>query len=76
VAVTSGGPHALDVFVRGENFELVHRFFDGQEWSGWHNLGGTLLSGLAVASGGVHTLDVFARGERRDLMHRFFEPGN
>jgi hypothetical protein len=73
VAVTSGGPHALDVFVVGENKELVHRFFDGQEWSGWHNLGGQLGSGVAVTSGGPHALDVFVRGENFELVHRFFD---
>jgi hypothetical protein len=40
-AVTSGGPHVLDVFVRSkDNDELVHRFWDGNNWSGWNNLGG------------------------------------
>jgi hypothetical protein len=31
------------VFVRGKhNDELVHRWFDGGQWSGWDNLGGDL----------------------------------
>ena len=42
-AVTAGGPHGLDVFVRGKhNDELVHRFWSGTKWSGWINLGGDL----------------------------------
>jgi hypothetical protein len=73
-AVTSGGPHPLDVFIRGKHHhELVHRFFDGHEWSGWINLGGDLAAGPAVTSGGPHQLDVFVRGENDELVHRFFD---
>jgi hypothetical protein len=74
-AVTSGGPHPLDVFIRGKhNHELVHRFWDGNQWSGWINLGGDLAAGPAVTSGGPHPLDVFVRGEHNDeLVHRFFD---
>ena len=75
VAVTAGGPHALDVFVVGENNELVHRSFDGGAWSGWHNLGGQLASGVAVTAGGPHDLDVFVVGENFELVHRFLDAG-
>ena len=73
-AVTSGGPHDLDVFVRGKhNHELVHRFFDGGDWSGWNNLGGDLAAGPAVTAGGPHVLDVFVRGKHNDeLVHKFW----
>jgi hypothetical protein len=71
-AATSRGLHPLDVFVRGRhNHELVHRFWNGQRWSGWINLGGDLASGPAVTSGGPHPLDVFVRGEHNhELVHR------
>jgi hypothetical protein len=63
------------VFIRGkQNHELVHRFWDGNQWSGWINLGGDLAAGPAVTSGGPHPLDVFVRGEHNDeLVHRFFD---
>jgi Common central domain of tyrosinase len=73
-AVTSGGPHRLDVFIRGRhNLELVHRYLDGGGWSGWNNLGGDLAAGPAVTSGGPHALDVFVRGKHHDeLVHRYW----
>src|SRR5680860_1438062 len=76
-AVTSDGPHPLDVFVRGKHgHELVHRFFDGRTWSGWINLGGGLAAGPAVTAGGPHELDVFVRGKHGDeLVHRFLDGG-
>jgi hypothetical protein len=74
-AVTAGGPHVLDVFVRGKGGDdLVHRFWDGREWSGWLNPGGDLASAPAVVAGGPHVLDVFVRGKHDDdLVHRFFD---
>jgi hypothetical protein len=73
-AVTAAGPHALDVFVRGRHdHDFVHRFFDGENWSGWINLGGDLAAGPAVTAGGPHPLDVFVRGSGDDLVHRFFD---
>ena len=42
-AVTAGGSHVLDVVVRGRhNHELVHRYYNGIQWSGWINLSGDL----------------------------------
>jgi hypothetical protein len=74
-SVASGGPHLLDVFVRGKHHhELVHRHWDGQTWSGWINLGGDLAAGPAVISGGPHLLDVFVRGKHNDeLVHRYWD---
>jgi hypothetical protein len=74
-AVTSKGPHVLDVFVRGRhNHELVHRYWDGQKWSGWINLGGSLAAGPAVTSRAPHLLDVFVRGKDNDeLVQRHWD---
>jgi hypothetical protein len=76
-AVTAGGPHALDVFVRGKNDELVHRYFDGAGWSGWINLGGDLASAPAVTAGGPGVpseLQVFVRGKHNDeLVLRYWD---
>ncbi|WP_344222664.1 tyrosinase family protein, partial [Kribbella sancticallisti] len=56
--VTSGGPHDLDVLIRGKhNLDLVHRWFAGGHWGGWDNLGGDLAAGPAVTAGGPHDLD-------------------
>jgi hypothetical protein len=41
--VTAGGPHDLDVFVHGAGGDdLVWRYLQNGQWSGWTNLGGDL----------------------------------
>ena len=57
----SWGAGRVDVFVRGTDDALWHRWFDGK-WRGWESLGGPLNFGPAVASWGPRRLDVFARG--------------
>ena len=71
-AVASWGDGRLDVFVRGVDGQLWHRWFDG-EWRGWEPLGGVLASGPAVASWGGGRLDVFVRGVDGQLWHRWFD---
>ena len=41
--MTAGGPHDLDVFVHGASGDdLVWRYLQNGQWSGWINLGGDL----------------------------------
>jgi hypothetical protein len=77
VTATAGGPHTLDVFVRGRHGDdLVHKHLSGGQWSGWINLGGDLASAPAVTSGGPHDLDVFVRGAHDDdLVWRYLDGG-
>ena len=42
-AVSSWDDGRLDVFVRGTDKALWHKWFDGR-WSGWESLGGVLTS--------------------------------
>jgi hypothetical protein len=65
----------MDVFARGADDTLVHRWFTNGRWSRWESLGGSLTSAPAVASWGPGRLDVFARGGRGELRQRSFVSG-
>jgi Repeat of unknown function (DUF346) len=65
----------LDVFARGANSRLIHKWFANDAWSGWEDLGGTLTTAPAVASWGRTRVDVFAVDDRDRLVHKWFTDG-
>jgi repeat uncharacterized protein DUF346 len=67
----SWGSGRIDVFARGPDNALWHKWFDGN-WSAWESLGGSLASGPDVASWGSGRLDVFARGMDNSLQHKSY----
>jgi hypothetical protein len=73
-AVAAWSSNRLDVFVRGTDGQLWHKFWNGTGWSLWEPLGGRLYPGTgpAVASWGPGRLDVFAEGTDRQLYHRWY----
>jgi hypothetical protein len=75
VDVASWGPGRLDVFARGSDQQLWHRWFDSGRWSGWEALGGTLTSDPSAVSRMDGVIDVFARGGSNQLVHRAFVRG-
>lgn len=72
-AAASWKPNRLDVFVRGPERELLHKWWDGVRWSDWENLSGTLTSSPAAVSWGENRIDVFARGPERQLLHKWWD---
>ena len=73
-AAVSWGDGRIDVFVRGTDNALWHKWFnDG--WSNWESLGGVLSSGPAVSSWASGRLDVFVRGTDNALWHKWFNGG-
>jgi hypothetical protein len=64
----------LDVFVRGTDNVLYHRWYDGA-WHGFEGLGGTLTSDPTAVSWGSGRIDVFARGTNNHLIHKWFVDG-
>src|SRR5262245_31602658 len=59
-AICSWAPGRLDVFARGEDFALWHKYSrDLQSWSEWESLGGGLASPPAAVSWGEGRIDVF-----------------
>ena len=65
----------IEVFVRGQNNELVQRTVRRGSWSGWKNLGGDITAAPAVTSSQPGRLDVFVRGLTGNLVHRYFQNG-
>jgi hypothetical protein len=70
-ATVSWGDSRIDVFVRGTDNALWHKWFNGT-WSGWESLGGVLSSGPDVSSWAAGRLDVFVRGADNALWHKWF----
>ncbi|CAH1087662.1 putative baseplate assembly protein [Candidatus Nitrotoga sp. 1052] len=70
-ATVSWGDGRIDVFVRGTDNALWHKWFNGT-WSGWESLGGVLSSGPDVSSWAAGRLDVFVRGADNALWHKWF----
>ena len=68
------GPNRIDVFVRGTDNQMWHKFgFGSGQWSGWEPQGGVLTSGPDVASWGSGRLDVFVRGTDDGLWHKWWD---
>jgi len=64
VVAVSRAENQLDVFVRGGDFALMHRNYNGRAWGPWVSLGGKLDSEpAAVVTAGGRRIDVVARGQ-------------
>lgn len=78
-ATTSWSQDRIDVFARGENGDLVHKWYTSSYgWSYWESLGGCLIGAPAVTSWAEGRLDVFIRGcnaSGPNLWHLFYEAG-
>jgi hypothetical protein len=68
----SWGPNRMDVFAKGTNHALWHRWWDGSAWGGWESLGGVLTSPPAAVAWGPNRLDIFALGQNHGLWHRWW----
>jgi hypothetical protein len=62
----------LDVFARGTDDALWHKWYDGR-WSDWVSLGGTLTSDSAAVSWDRRRIDVFVRGSDHALWHKWYD---
>ena len=73
IAAASWAPGRLDVFGRGQDRAIWHKSWEGDHWTDWHSVGGTLTSGPGTVSWGPGRIDVFARGLDGDLWHMTWE---
>jgi hypothetical protein len=72
VGVCSWGPNRLDLFARGENSSIYHKYWNGTSWSGWATLGGTTDSAPTACSWGPNRIDVFVRGTDNILYQKYW----
>ncbi len=68
------GRGRIDVFVRGTDNALYHKFYQSG-WSDYEPLGGAISSGPDASSWGSNRLDVFARGKDNALYHQSYQDG-
>jgi chitodextrinase len=71
-AVASWGSGHLDVFTRGADNVLYHKYLLNGNWSGWESLGVGLTSDPAAVSWGYGRVDVFFKGLGDYLWHKSF----
>lgn len=72
--VISWGANHADVFVRGTDSGLYHRWWNGSTWSDWGRIGDwQIASEPSVVSWGQGRIDVFARGLDNALVHTFYD---
>jgi N-acetylmuramoyl-L-alanine amidase/Repeat of unknown function (DUF346) len=71
LVVGSVQPGRLDIFIRGTDNALWHKWYDNG-WYNWENLGGVLTSDPSAVSWGQGRIDVFARGTAGDLQHKWY----
>jgi hypothetical protein len=68
----SWAPGRLDVFARGTDNSLVHKWYGGG-WAGFESLGGALTADPGAVSWGPNRIDVFVRGIDGGLYHRWWD---
>jgi hypothetical protein len=72
------GPGRTDVWVRGLDQALYHRWELGSAWTGWEDLGGVLQSAptVEVRRGSPSYIDVYARWADNAIMQDSYIPGS
>ncbi len=71
-SVVTIGPDFRDVYVRGSDGEVYHKFWDGLNWSDWFRLGGKITGApcVVLAPGGLP--DIYVRGEDDRLYQKWW----
>jgi len=83
-AACSWGPDRMDVFARGARGEIVHKWWNGREWSDFSSLGMPVTAdaerqllpsagAVAACSWGTGRLDVFTRAVDGRLHHCWWD---
>jgi hypothetical protein len=69
----SWGANRLDVFVRGLDGAMWHKWWNGSSWSDWENLGGALTTDPDCVSWSLNRIDCFVRGVDNALWHKWWD---
>ncbi len=76
--VSSWGPGRLDLFIKGADGALWHKYYDSSVgWQPWSSLGAptgvTLASDPVAISWGRARIDIFVRGSDNALWHKYYD---
>ncbi len=83
-AACSSGPERVDIFVRGPGGDLLHKWWDGKDWSTFESLGMPttrdaeshpipFTGAVTACTWGVDRLDVFARALDGNIYHAWWD---
>jgi hypothetical protein len=76
VTAVSWAPNRLDLFVRGTDSVIYHKYFD-VSWepsmTDWESLGGATPGDVSAVSWAAGRLDLFVRGTDSVIYHKYFE---
>jgi Repeat of unknown function (DUF346) len=70
--VSSSAPGRIDVFARGTDNALWHKYRTGETWVGWSSRGGQLTSAPGAVSWGNNRIDVVARTTNNTIQHWYW----
>jgi len=77
VSPVSWGANRLDLFVRGTDFGIYHKWWDGAHWgpsmTAWESLGGATPGPVTAVSWGRNRLDLFVRGTDNGIYHKWWD---
>ena len=72
-AACSWGADRIDVFARGQDGQLWHRWYVPAGWQDWEQLPVRMASDPSACAWGPNRIDVFGRGEDGALLHAHWD---
>ncbi|MGH2356692.1 MAG: sialidase, partial [Candidatus Limnocylindria bacterium] len=63
----------IDVFARGQDGQLWHRWYVPAGWQDWEQLPVRMTSDPSACAWGPNRIDVFATGTGGDLLHAWWD---
>lgn len=71
--LTTWGPNRIDIFARGQDNQLWHRYVKDGNWDDWQPRGGLLASDPSCTAFGRGRFDCFYRGEDSHIWWNFYK---
>ena len=77
VTAVAWAANRLDLFVRGTDNVIYHKWWDGSHWgpspAGWESLGGATPGPVTAVAWGPNRLDLFVRGTDNAIYHKWWD---
>lgn len=72
-SVICNGANFRDVYVRGKDGAVYHKFWDGTKWNGWFGLGGQIKGAPSVVMPAPGVFDIYVRGMNDQLWQKWWD---